>query len=156
MNLAVNARDAMPRAAGSPSRPPNVDLDDGRAPSSRQAAGPAPYVLLAVSDTGIGMSAEIQAQIFEPFFTTKEVGEGTGLGLSTVYGIVKQSGGTSGGQRGRSGTTFRSTCLASAEPSAPAERAGGRTLSETRHDETLLLVEDEETVRDLAREILDP
>jgi len=114
---------------------------------------PGPYVMLSIADTGHGMDRETQSRIFEPFFTTKEKGKGTGLGLSTVYGIIKQSGGYVFAQSevGR-GTTFRiylPRVEDSAEPcSAPASQAasGG--------SETVLLVEDEESVRQLVRETL--
>ena len=153
MNLAVNARDAMPQGGRLILETANVDLDDEYV-RRHVGARPGPHVMLAVADTGAGISHEIQSQIFEPFFTTKEPGKGTGLGLATVYGIVKQSGGyiEVDSEPGR-GTTFRIYLpRLDAEP-APVDRSVGPAAA-AGGTETILLVEDEEGVRELARDIL--
>ncbi len=154
MNLAVNARDAMPRGGKLTIETANVEFDNSysRAP---MVLMPGRYVMLAVSDNGCGMDADTQAHIFEPFYTTKEKGKGTGLGLATVYGIVKQSGGYVWvySEVGR-GTTFKIYLPSVEEEVAPKEiRQAAASLP--RGTETVLLVEDEGGVRDLAKEYLE-
>jgi two-component system, cell cycle sensor histidine kinase and response regulator CckA len=152
MNLAVNARDAMPGGGRITVTTANVLLDPELAQANPDAR-PGGYVLLAVADTGTGMTAEVKAHLFEPFFTTKDVGKGTGLGLATVYGIVHQSGGviavdTEVGH----GTRFR-IFLPRAEAPAPEAAAGGVERAAAGSG-TVLLVEDEAGVRHLARDVL--
>ena len=153
MNLAVNARDAMPQGGRLILETADVELDDEYL-RRHVGARPGPHVMLAVSDTGTGIPREIQSQIFEPFFTTKEPGKGTGLGLATVYGIVKQSGGyiEVDSEPGR-GTTFR-IYLPRFDAAAVAAERGPRPVGAAGGTETILLVEDEEGVRELARDIL--
>jgi len=153
LNLAVNARDAMPRGGKLVVETGNVDLD---ADYARSHAGvqPGPYVMLAVSDTGDGMDKEMLAHIFEPFYTTKDREKGTGLGLATVYGIVKQTGGYIWVySEPENGTTFK-IYLPRAEETP--ERRGGVLLVNrpVRGNETILVVEDDENVRLLIRDVL--
>jgi CheY-like chemotaxis protein len=130
----------------------NVSLDEAEV--LRATVEPATHVMLAVSDTGHGMDSETRARIFEPFFTTKALGEGTGLGLSTVWGIVKQSRGSIQveSEPGR-GTTFR-VCLPRVERPLDVPEMGGEGTEPHGGSETILLVEDEVEVRALARDIL--
>jgi PAS domain S-box-containing protein len=156
LNLAVNARDAMPQGGRLTIETMNVELDASYA-HPPAVLSPGKYVMLAVTDNGSGMDAETQAHIFEPFFTTKEKGKGTGLGLATVYGIVKQSGGyvwvySEPGQ----GTSFKIYLprIEDTQSGSTRDRKPD-TLSLPRGSETVLLVEDEKGVRELAREYLE-
>ncbi|HEY3123262.1 MAG TPA: PAS domain S-box protein [Thermoanaerobaculia bacterium] len=153
LNLVLNARDAMPSGGTLAIETSNAQLDESFT-RNHVPTQPGPYVCVAVSDTGVGISDDVKARLFEPFFTTKERGKGTGLGLSTTYGIVKQSGGYlwCDSEVGR-GTTFRVLLPRVEEPVSQAEE---RKPLPPIHpgDETLLLVEDEPEVRSLVQRIL--
>lgn len=154
LNLVINARDAMPQGGKLIIETGDAELDEAYV-RSHQGARAGSYIMLVVSDTGMGMDKETQSQIFEPFFTTKEMGKGTGMGLSTVYGIVKQSDGyIAVYSEVRQGSTFKvyfprvdakPEIISAPEPSA---RAAGGT-------ETILLVEDEEPLRRLVSDYLE-
>ncbi len=159
INLVVNGRDAMPAGGTITIDVSHAELDAAYA-ADHPEVQPGPFAVLSVSDTGTGIPAEIQAHIFEPFFTTKGVGKGTGLGLATVYGIVKQSGGhvTFHSEPG-AGTTFQIYLPANAGAEARQETrvgavAAGRSRDAAEGSETILLVEDEPLVRNLVRDIL--
>jgi signal transduction histidine kinase/ActR/RegA family two-component response regulator len=153
MNLSINARDAMPQGGRLTIETSNVHLSKEYS-SDHLSVRPGHYVMLAVSDNGCGMDAETQAHIFEPFFTTKEVGKGTGLGLATVYGIVKQSEGTIWLYSEVGGGTAFKIYLPCAEASMIEVEIEADDRESSQGTETVLLVEDEEVVREMATEIL--
>jgi two-component system cell cycle sensor histidine kinase/response regulator CckA len=153
MNLALNARDAMPAGGVITFRTANETTGNG-AGSPAMPVSPGEYVVLEVTDTGLGMDPATQARIFEPFFTTKGQGKGTGLGLSTVYGIVKQSGGgISVASTPNAGTVFR-VYFPRAAGYALAEAAEMPDDASLSGTETILLVEDDTSVRNLVRRVL--
>jgi PAS domain S-box-containing protein len=155
LNLAVNARDAMPQGGRFILETSTVHLTDELVRQKPQME-PGHYVLLAISDTGCGMDQATASRIFEPFFTTKEVGKGTGLGLSTVYGIVQQSGGqilvySEPGQ----GTTFKIYLPCMDERVGKAPQPDDNTPFQSGHDTTILLVEDNDVIRRVIRQMLE-
>ena len=154
VNLAVNARDAMPEGGRLLIETENIDLDESYC-SNHSNLPPGPYVGLAVSDNGQGMSCEVKDRIFEPFYTTKPVGKGTGLGLSMIFGVVKQSGGSIEvySELGL-GTTFKIYLPRVAEPIEKLRAEKSTHELPRGNNETILLVEDETTVREVAQALL--
>jgi CheY-like chemotaxis protein len=153
MNLAVNSRDAMPRGGRLTIETANIVLGEDFARTHPEVR-PGRYVLVAVRDTGEGMTEEVKAHLFEPFFTTKGPGKGTGLGLATVYGIVQQAGGYvyAESEPGR-GTTMK-VYLPRVEAAAPLRKSQQGLARAPGGGETILLAEDEESVRRLAVQVL--
>ncbi len=154
LNLAVNARDAMPQGGKLTIETANVDLDEEYFGRHAEQMQPGPYIMLSVSDTGIGMNEEVLSHIFEPFFTTKETGEGTGLGMATVYGIIDQNNGYIWPySEPDQGTTFKIYL-----PRIKGEVESGQKENTRKKisdaSETILMVEDNDEVRNLARNIL--
>jgi two-component system cell cycle sensor histidine kinase/response regulator CckA len=155
LNLGVNARDAMPRGGKLIIQTENVHLDKNTAPQIAASLSPGDYVMLSVTDTGAGMDEETMSHIFEPFFTTKGPGKGTGLGLATVYGIVRQTGGgISVESEVGKGSTFR---IYLPQETAPVSlsRALPTPVEKSANFETVMVVEDEDIVRELVCEVLE-
>jgi two-component system, cell cycle sensor histidine kinase and response regulator CckA len=154
VNMAVNARDAMQDGGKLTIETANIVLDEDYY-STHPYIAPGLHVILAISDTGCGMNAEVKSHLFEPFYTTKEKGRGTGLGLATIYGAVKQSGGSiEVYSEPEEGTTFRIYLPAIAQPAEPLIIDKSTPTSLPGGEETILLVEDEQIVRELATKIL--
>ena len=155
LNLAVNARDAMPNGGKLIIETANVKLDDAYCKLGKVSLSPGDYVMMAISDTGTGMSEDVKSKVFEPFFTTKEKGQGTGLGLSTVYGIVKQShGDILVYSEENKGTTLKVYLPLVKQPTHESCKPVKNGKKLPRGKETILLVEDEDEVRNLTARVL--
>ena len=154
MNLAVNARDAMPKGGTLTIETANVELDEHYA-KTHVAVKAGPYVVITVTDTGTGMTPQVQARLFEPFFTTKEPGKGTGLGMATVYGIVTRSGGSVGvdSELGR-GTSFKVYFPRADAAETVVDAPAPPMRRQVAGTQTVLLVEDEEGLRELTKRLL--
>ena len=154
INMSINAHDAMPKGGKLTIETANIVLQDTDRAVTHEGISPGKYVVLAVSDTGVGMTPEVQGRLFEPFFTTKEFGKGTGLGLATCYGIIKQSGGhiAVSSEPGR-GSTFR-IYLPRADVMDTTVGKQRQSHCQPGGTETILLVEDEPSLRLLATKIL--
>jgi len=155
LNLSINARDAMPHGGMLIIETANVTLDDSYCRIGKVSLAPGDYVMISVSDTGVGMNDEVKSKMFDPFFTTKEVGKGTGLGLSTVYGIVKQSKGdiVVYSEEGK-GTTIKILLPRIMERKSPKQDRP-KEIKTTGGKETILLVEDEEKIRNVTARMLE-
>ena len=155
LNLAVNARDAMPNGGKLIIETANVRLDTAYCKLGKVSLKPGEYVMMAISDTGTGMSEDVKSKVFEPFFTTKEKGQGTGLGLSTVYGIVKQShGDILVYSEENKGTTLKVYLPLVKQPTDESCKPIKNGKKLPRGKETILLVEDEDEVRNLTARVL--
>jgi CheY-like chemotaxis protein len=157
LNLVVNARDAMPRGGSLAVEAANARLGDAPLPGAYFPVSPGEYVRLTVRDTGVGMDDEVKSHLFEPFYTTKPPGQGTGLGLSTVYGIVQQAGGNLTVRSGPGRGTEISVYIPAGRAGEAAPEQEARPAAEPktkRAGETILLVEDEEVVRKLLAQVL--
>jgi PAS domain S-box-containing protein len=155
MNLAVNARDAMPNGGVLTIETLNVDVTAADARAAAASIEPGAYTCLKVSDNGMGMDPATAAQIFDPFFTTKEPGKGTGLGLASVFGIIKQSGGYITVETEQEVGTVFEIYLPSATHEQSVETDGGTRLAGSARGETILVVEDDPALRKLFRRVLD-